>query len=193
MLIVVPGVAAAATVTYNGLEGSNGNKATVTSAGQLLTAPVQLSHYQQFRTGSTTASGGGECSTFATIPSNSAFIIQQITVDAVSVDAPSSYTGPAGTTSSANFQLFLDLPSDIGACEDYLVTSGDMTTPGNIGTPIVPGFIVPGGYTIDIATQGITGNYYVSGYLVPKADAPTSPQTPRLTAAELAQIRKHHS
>jgi hypothetical protein len=191
MLILVPGVAVAASFTYNGLEGSSGNKANVTPAGQLLTTPVLPSHYQEFRTGSLTSSGGGGCSTLATIPSNDAFIIQQVTVDANQVDTPSSYTGPAGTSSNANFQLYLDLPTDIGACADYLVTSGDMTAPGNVETPIVPGYVVPSGYAVDIATQGISGTYYVSGYLVPKADAPSGPQTPRLTAGELTQIRKH--
>ncbi len=49
-------------------------------------------------------------------------------------------------------------------------------TVGNVSVPLTPGFVVPSGYYIVIAANGMNAHVWVTGYLVPSSDAPATPQ-----------------
>jgi hypothetical protein len=177
-MLLIPTMAVAATVTYNGIEGTNGttttlNKADVSSAGQLLTTPAQPSKYEDFY-GPLDSYGTTQCKTVDTIPSGESFIAEQVEVDAFQLSSPGTYTSPAGVYSNSNFTVYADPPAYGGGCDQYFMTSGVAPggTVGNVVIPIVPGYVVPSGYYIDVYSQGLDAEVYITGYLVPSADAP---------------------
>jgi len=188
-LILVPsGVAAA--LAYNGIEGSSGHEANVSDYGQLLTTPALPSayrDYQVFVNSADGANGGTSCVKLATIPKGDAFVAQQVEVDFFGVDSPSSYSGPpAGNSSTSGFNLNADSPS-VGCGDGPTITTGDApdTTIGNVPIPLVPGYVIPSGYKIDLTGYGANAGVYVTGYLVPSADAGSTPEVGSRGAAQL--------
>ena len=191
-LILVPsGVAAA--LAYNGIEGSSGHEANVSDYGQLLTTPALPSAYRDYHAFQVDSAGGAsgeylECVTAATIPTGDAFVAQQVEVDVSAVDSPSSYSGPpAGNASNSDFAVLADSPSDGCGFGSYITSGEAPNTTGNAPIPLVPGYVIPSGYHLDVTTFGMNAAVYVTGYLVPSADAPSSPEvashgTPQLPA-----------
>jgi hypothetical protein len=185
-VLLVPTVAVAATVAYNGIEGTNGttttqNKALVTSAGQLLTTPVQPSKYEDYSvTIDTTGgqNGGEECLGAVRIPSGDSFIAEQVHVSVLQTNASSSTNSGGYTINSTGdvFELVADNPSQTD-CQGDIATLG--TPPGglvgNIDISLTPGYVFPSGYGVDAYVAGMAAFVYVTGYLVPSADAPSTP------------------
>jgi hypothetical protein len=182
-LLLVPTMAVAATVTYNGIVGANGNKANVSYAGQLLTTPALPSKYEQYLGAANSEggfNGGSECALVTTVPTADAFIVQDVEVDVAAADAPTSYSGPPnGTSSQSRFFAYADSGSQACNGSGDPVTSGDAPggTVGNVNIPMVPGYVIPGGYSLEFLVTGMSAFVWVTGYLVAKADAPSTPQT----------------
>ena len=182
-LLLVPTMAVAATITYNGVVGANGNKVNVSSAGQLLTTGALPTKYEQYLGAANSEAGqngGNECALVATVPTADAFIVQDVEVDVVAADAPTSYSGPPnGTASQSRFFAYADSGSQGCNGSGDPVTSGDAPggTVGNVNIPMVPGHAIPGGYSLEFLVTGMSAFVWVTGYLVAKADAPPTPQT----------------
>jgi len=177
-LILVPtGVAFA--LSYTGLQGSSGHKANVSVAGQLLTTEALPSAYRDYQEEEETAdgeSGGSVCTTVTTIPSGDAFIVQDVMADVYGANAPVSVSSPNGSESVSGFNVYADTANQ-GCGNGDVVTTGEAPggTVGNVNIPIAPGYVIPSGYNVDLLAIGIDAVCYVSGYLVPSADAPRSP------------------
>ena len=109
------------------------------------------------------------------------------------MDSPSSYSGPpAGYSSNSHFLLNADGTSTgCGSYAGSLITSGDApnTTMGNVPIPLVPGYVIPSGYKLDVSTSGMDATVYVTGYLVPSADAGSTPEVGSRGAAQLNRGR----
>jgi len=176
LLLVPSGVAMAAVLKYTGIEGTSTNKADVTAANQLLTTEALPTKYQDYQGFVNGTAGGSDCETVgAPIPSGDAFVIQQVEVDVTGADAPFPYSG--GAISQSDFGVFAD--SAIQACHAGLAIVAGAAPGGQVGNvaiPLVPGYVVPGGYRIDAQGLGLAGYFNVTGYLVPSADAPATPQ-----------------
>jgi len=183
-LILVPTGIAAAAVAYNGIEGTNGttttvNDARVTSAGQLTTTEAAPSAYRDYtQVGELNSAeglnGGSQCLRLTSIPTGDAFVVRQAEVDARQVDASTSVGSPTGYSSNSFFLLTADSPSN--ACGDgSLITTGETPNVGNVAIPLTPGYVLPSGFKLDAYGHGLNGFFYVTGYLVPSADAPTTP------------------
>jgi hypothetical protein len=189
-MLLVPTMAVAATVAYNGIEGTNGttttqNKALVTSAGQLLTTGVEPTKYVEYLGYGDTAdgnSGGFQCETASTIPSGKAFVAQQINVTVFEVDSPIAYSNPSGVYGGSYFIVRSDSSGNAGSCEGPSMADGEAPggTVGNVAIPLVPGYVVPSGYAIDVYTQGLSADIWINGYLVPSADAPPTPNVTKM-------------
>ncbi len=76
-MLLVPSVAVAAGLRYNGIEGTSKNKADVTGAGQLLTAPATPTNLFSPATVDLSAS----YQAVATPPTNSALVIENLDVN----------------------------------------------------------------------------------------------------------------
>jgi hypothetical protein len=189
-LLLVPTGMAAAALKYTGIEATNGttstlNKTGVTSEGQLLTTTASPMNYEDYQVSINTAdgdNGGQECGTVGSaIPAGDAFVVQQVQLDVYEADSPDTYSGGEGDSGGYNsvsgFSLYADPHSDV--CDgENLFTTGEAPdgTVGSVSIPLVPGFVVPTGYTIDAYLYGMNADVYVTGYLVPSADATASPQ-----------------
>jgi hypothetical protein len=146
-MLLVPTMAVAATVAYNGIEGTNGttttqNKALVTSAGQLLTTHVQPSKYEDYSVDVEAATGGNPCLGAARIPSGYAFIAEQVDVY-VAATYPPITTGSGGAKvieTGSTFFLIADDPTQTG-CQGAIATVGTAPdgTVGNVELPLTPG------------------------------------------------------
>jgi hypothetical protein len=204
-MLLVPTMAVAATVAYNGIEGTNGttttlNKADVTSAGQLLTteaSPRKYVDYQGTVNGAYSPSGNGcegegycDCEPVGpspSSPSGDALVIQAIYVDPTLVDQPfdEGDSGPDNTEITGTAAEFtLGLGNSSASCLQTgvpLVVSAAIPNGavGGFSIPLSPGYVVPNGYTLDGIGVGFGGTIYVTGYLVPSADAPSTPQSIR--------------
>jgi hypothetical protein len=189
-LLLVPTAAYAATL-YNGIVGSSGKKANVTAAGQLLTTEALPKTYQDYDgNGDNSAISGNPsfgCNPVGSaIPAGKAFVVQQVSFDIFEANAASLTSGV--NVSNAGVELDADPPGF--NCDSYQITSADPPDgdPGNVAIPLTPGYVVPSGYQIDMGTGGLDAYVEVTGYLVPSADAPATPQivtngTHRLRAA----------
>jgi hypothetical protein len=176
VLLVPSGVAVAKALAYSGIEGTSHNKADVTPAQQLLTTEALPSKYQDYQGFIDAVEGGTDCERVGSaIPSGDAFVAQQIEADVTGADSPVPYTG--GDVPQSDFGVFADSASDACAGGSAIV-AGDAPggQVGDVAIPLVPGFVVPSGYRIDVTGVGIGGYFNVTGYLVPSADAPSTPQ-----------------
>jgi hypothetical protein len=186
VLVLVPtGVATAAMLKYTGIEGTNGqtstiNKAQVTSAGQLLTTEAPPTSYEDYSAINVSAANGEgpTCVTVgpSQIPAGEAFVIQEIYVTAGVVNSPTTISGPPNSTESGGaVEFFVGSPGC--TADDPYITSGTATAPGGFSIPLTPGYVIPSGDTIDAYLVGMGGDINITGYLVPSADAPSTPQS----------------
>jgi hypothetical protein len=185
LLLVPTGVAVAAGLKYTGIEGTSLNKADVTPDQQLLTTEAPPTKYEEYSSqvqSADGANGGYDCvQVSGAIPAGEAFVVQQVEAYVYDADSPNTYSGgtdPSGGYANASaFEVTADGPST--TCADGpLITIGAAPdgTVGNVAIPLVPGYVVPSGYSIDTATAGMSAVISVTGYLVPSADAPPTPQ-----------------
>jgi hypothetical protein len=185
ILLIPTSVAVAAGLKYTGIEGSNGttstlNKADVTSAGQLLTTEAPPTTYEDYSAINVSAANG-EGPTCATvgpsqIPAGEAFVIQEIYVTAGVVNSPTTISGPPNSTEYGGaVEFFVGSPGC--TADDPYITSGTATAPGSFSIPLTPGYVIPSGDTIDAYLIGMGGDINITGYLVPSADAPSTPQS----------------
>lgn len=179
MLLVPSGVAAARTA-YQGIIGTSGNKADVTPAQQLLTTEASPTKYEDYEAGVASAVGRYDCTSVSgPIPAGEAFVAQQVDLDIDLADSPAGYSGGpnGGHVSESEFTLYAETPS-VGCGYGSSIMSGEAPdgNVGNVTIPFVPGVIVPSGYSIDISVFGMDAAIYVTGYVVPSADAPSTPQ-----------------
>jgi hypothetical protein len=181
LLIVPSGVAVAKALAQTGIEGTNGttttlNEAGVTSAGQLLTTQATPNNYEDYTTDLAANGSSYECLNLAVIPSGKAFIVQQVEMNVIAAD--SIHSDSEGTSTSDDWDVFADTAA-FGDCGlGSVITNGVAPggTVGNVAVPIVPGYVVPSGYALDADATGFTGVVWVTGYLVPSSDSPSTPE-----------------
>jgi hypothetical protein len=190
-LVLVPSGVAVATVAYNGIDGTNGtttttNDAHVTSAGQLLTTeatPSSFAEYSQNVEAADGQNGGTSCLLVKKIPTGKAFVIQEIQVGYIVVNSPTSDSD--GNESNAAGEVFADKTTQ--TCGDGVIVTGQVApggAPGSLVSPLAPGYAVPSGYNLDAMAIGANIYVEITGYLVPSADAATTPtNSPRMKLA----------
>jgi hypothetical protein len=160
--LVMPTAAFAAGVTWTGIEGQNKVKANVTEAGQLLTAPADVtsdfasSRYEMV---------SGSVYTFYAPPSGEAAVITSVHVSSYGLVAGQVdpyiviATGVSGSCSLSGGFDEVDPPAD-----------------GVSVLPFSPGLVVPAGSVVCAEAFEMDAVITVNGYLVPAADAPSTPQ-----------------
>jgi len=164
-LILVPSVAVAAGLTYNGIEGTSGNKANVSTAGQLLTTenlPTKSFVYSF----ETTPSEGNASNDYFTStngtppPAKTFFVITEVQVDAFNVPS----TGPGDFA-----DIFVEAP--------YGLPEIAQINPSGTGNAVIPfsnGIPVPSTANADgqmsVTLQGISVNVIATGYFAPCSD-----------------------
>jgi len=180
-ILLVPTMAVAATIAYNGIEGTNGttttqNKAFVTSAGQLLTTEVQPSKYEEYGIEIDAAGNQGKCLGAVRVPTGDAFIADQVNAYVYTTDVPTTGTVNSYSTISVSgaFSLIADNPSQT-ECQGDVATDAGANSVGNLEVPLTPGYVFPSGYGVDIHMVSMDAVVFISGYLVPSADAPSTP------------------
>jgi len=159
-ILLVPTMAVAATVAYNGIEGTNGttttqNKAQVTSAGQLLTNEAEPSAYVN-------VFGRADCTTgIFTIPSGKALIIT----------GANFYIGEA--TAGTPAELDLDSGPASAPCTSLLTSANRSDQVESQNQVFQPGIAVPAGDVLGLDEFGASGSVSVYGYLVPSDVVPS--------------------
>jgi hypothetical protein len=174
-LLLVPTVAVASALTYNGIEGTNGvtttqNKASVTNGGQLLTTEANQSRTFQCSFNGITGAPSGTAQFSASacdvasgaVPDKEIPVITTLQIDTYSDPSPGSgdyfiaYTNnPDGTASSPRH------------------TEVAYVNPPSVGTtvipfsPGVPTASVDSGFQLFTYVAGISVNLIVTGYYVP--------------------------
>ena len=175
-LILVPSGVAAATIAYNGIKGSSGHEANVSDAGQLLTTEALPANLRNYWVYVAPTEGNLACVKVATIPAGKAFVVQKVQVD---VAAASPTTTVDGYTTSTSF-VGLKANKVSAGCSQLgpEITTADAPAGGvgNVSIPITPGYVVPSGYEVDATADSMQTYVYVTGYLVPSADASASPE-----------------
>jgi hypothetical protein len=178
LIVLIPSGVAMAVVGSNA-PGSNTHHANATAS---VATKSQLADYRHYFTGLTdeanpTTGGGIECTPVATVPTGDAFVIEQVEVDIYTV----TQGGPTVPMSSTSyFQAYADTPAQtqgLTCDQGDLITSGEAPggTVGNVTVPIVPGYVIPSGDVFDVLNYGMSAYIYVSGYLVPSSEAPSTP------------------
>jgi hypothetical protein len=196
-VVLVPSVAVAAGLKFTGIEGVSKNQADVTPANQLLTTEASPTKFVQYIGIVEAAYGGSGCSSLATIPAGDSFVIQQVQADVSQADQPQyfSYTNYLNQTAydqTSDSSFSIDYG---GACPDptnYIITGeAPAGGVGNVTTPLQPGFVLPSGTNLSATAVGMSATLFVSGYLVPSADAPSI--TPRVVKhADAGRLPAHH-
>jgi hypothetical protein len=176
-LVLVPSVAVAA-VSYTGIEGTSGDKANVTPAGQLLTTEAKPISYQTYISGASRSTNSSECfSTTPALPSGDAYVIRDVSV-AFGYSEPQSLDGSNQNESGGAVALYAANYNLCGSGKGSLTELGDVIAPGgNAGTfdlPFAPGNVVPNGWQVYGEVSSAAANLVVNGYLVPSSDAPST-------------------
>jgi hypothetical protein len=156
-LILAPAAAVAASVGVTSLIGAGGNRAVVTGAGQLTTAPAAASLYRSFTDANLNSGGAGGCQTLYTAPRGWTFVLTQITVDAWADPSPGAFNGTA---------IYM------GSGCSRLIADWNPPTIGSFVFPFSPGIVVPQGHSIAAyVTGGVKAEAFGEGYLIPVKDA----------------------
>lgn len=154
-LILVPTGIAAASVAYNGIEGTNGTTATVndahvTSAGQLTVTEAAPKSYKIYGGG---VSPGAECVAVSPVlPTGFAFDAQNISV--AILDSSAQTTSGSTNEFGGDVRLEAATPkeSPCGIEKSFGYFFGTAVAPGgntgNVELPQSPGVVVPNGYQI---------------------------------------------
>jgi len=161
-VLLVPTMAVAATVAYNGIEGTNGttttqNKAEVTSAGQLLANEANPSSFVTVLNSANCSAGG-----IYKIPSGKALII----TGANFYNSASS----AGTDT----ELDLEAGPSSSPCGVLLAASTTIEQDSTDNQVFQPGIAVPAGDAIGMASFNNLGTAEFYGYLVPAGAVPSA-------------------
>jgi hypothetical protein len=159
LLIVPSGVAVAAALKYSGIEGTSGNKADVTPAGQLQEAEAAPNALFQNSYSPVTSS---EYVDVATPLASSALVVTTIHVDTFINPSPGD---------DQNIVLFVETGT---SCSGSRVGSYlEFLNPGGIGEtdiPMAPGLGIPQGDGLCAEAAGsVVAEVSVSGYTVPSA------------------------
>jgi hypothetical protein len=156
-LILAPAAAVAASVGVTSLIGADGTKAVVTGAGQLTTAPADLSRFRSF-TNANLAAGG--CRTLYTAPHGWTFVLTQITIDAWADPTPGAFNGTA---------IYM------GSGCNRLIADWNPPSIGSFVFPFSPGLVIPAGHSIAAYVNGgVKAEAFGYGYLVPVRSARTA-------------------
>jgi hypothetical protein len=174
-MLLVPTAAVAATLAYNGIEGTNGtsttqNKALVTSAGQLLTNEANPSSYVRIFHGPDCSAGG-----IYKIPSGKALII----TGADFYDAEAT----TGTPS----ELDLEEGPSSAPCTTLLAAGSSSDESASQNQVFQPGIAVPAGDVLGLNEYYSRGSAEFYGYLVPSNDVPGVP------ASDVRNVSANHS
>jgi hypothetical protein len=155
---------AKAALKFTGIEGTSGNEADVTSAGQLQVAPANPASL--FQNQYTVNSGDDTLSTVAQPPTGDALVVEDVHM-AVEVlsngDVPMYLAVRTGATCSTGSVVpGLNQPL-------YAFALGDMDD------PLSPGVVVPSGDALCLQVYGTKNDVVVaattSGYTIPAGDA----------------------
>ncbi len=149
--IVMPTAAVASVLTFTGIKGTSGNKADVSTAGQLLSAPATPANYfANFDQGVTSSTAVP----IATPPAGDGLVVTSVNISAYAVTTPgSSYlnitVGPSGCSGAllGTFQHGV-YPSSIGATE----------------LTFNPGIVIPSGDVLCAADYGVAAYVNSVGY-----------------------------
>jgi hypothetical protein len=165
MMLVPSGVAVAAALKYTGIEGTSGNKADVTPAGELQVAAASPSAFFQ------NAFVGVSSSAIENVgapPASLALVVTTIHIDTFVDPSPGSgqnilFLISTGTSCSG---------SEVGSYIEYL-------NPGGIGEtdiPMAPGLGIPEGDSLCAEAGGsVVAEVSVSGFTVPAAAVSSGP------------------
>ncbi len=120
---------------------------------------------------------GQQCKSAARIPPGKAFVAQQVNVAVFATQAPIAQYS-YNLYSTGEFQLSASKRSANLCSGKTTIASGEAPdgSVGNVAIPLVPGYVVPGGYSIGVFTVGMGATVRITGYLVRAADAPTTPK-----------------
>jgi hypothetical protein len=146
-----------------GIEGTSGNEADVSGAGQLLTTEAPPSSF--FQGGTVNSFDGPTPNVLAQPTGNHALIISTIHYDV------SDWLGPSGPPGVHVWIQPGPTCNENGISWDHWVTP---PTVGETDVPFSPGLVVAKGDSLCIVAVDLSALVSVSGYLVPSADAPTS-------------------
>jgi hypothetical protein len=198
-LAIVPTAAyGAAALKFTGIEGTSGNEADVTAAHQLLTTPASPSQFVSYETFLASAQGATGCDTIGTVPAGDSLIIQNVQADVQQADEPQyiSYLDSSDQTAYSQFSSsYFELNYASSFCPVFptAIVTGEAPAGGvgNVTVPLQPGFVVPSGTDLMATGGGMDAWIYVTGYLVPSADAPViTPQVKSLGHA--SRLPAHH-
>jgi hypothetical protein len=157
--ILVPSAAVATGLVYNGIKGPSGNKADVTTASQLLTAPATPSSY--FANADTNVSSPSFVAV-ATAPAGDGLVVTSVNLSAYSVTSPGS--------SYINF--------DVGSSNCALAGSSSFqhgVYPGSVGASEItfnPGLVIPSGDELCAESSGVGAYVEAVGYTGTSAQIP---------------------
>ena len=165
VLILVPSGVAIATVAHQ------------TSVTDAPLPAAMLKNYTEYGIEVFPNPPGGQCKSAARIPPGKAFVAQQVDVAVFATQAPIAQNG-YNLDSSGEFQLSASKRSANLCSGKTTMASGEAPdgTVGNVAIPLVPGYVVPSGYSIGVYTIGMGATVWITGYLVRSADAPTTPR-----------------
>jgi hypothetical protein len=162
-VLFVPGLAAAKTsvLKFVGVQGTSGNQADVSRAGQVLTSPADANSY--FDSGTYAECGGCIPHALYSPPSGQAGILTSLHVDAFNITLPGDYAYiQIGNSTCSTFIANVDVVSP---------TYSGMTI-----VPYSPGLVIPAGDSLCISANALTAQVSAMGYTVPQSDAPSTPQ-----------------
>ena len=169
-LLVIPTTAyAAAALKFTGIEGTSANKADVAPTGQVLTAPAYPSQLATYSAG---VDSGFECEPVTPVLTSQAFVLRDLFNDF-------SYTPPQSTYST--YVTFEVNPASNTNCTfepsgflQNVNPANDET--GTVDYPFPAGYVIPPGYRLYMeGWNNVTDQVTANGYLIPAADAPSTP------------------
>jgi hypothetical protein len=178
VLLIPTTVGAVAAITYNGIEGSNGNQAQVTGGGQLLTTealPANLLGGSSNDVASFIIPSGGFQNLFEA-PTAKAVVMETLTLDV--------FDWQTSASDSTNYQLFVSTPSgcvDDDQVGNWLVTVSP-TGYGDTQLSLSPGVAIPAGDSLCVGGGAVSGFFETSltatGYLAPSGSVSNGPLQP---------------
>jgi hypothetical protein len=156
--VIAPSAAIATSAGLTQLEGSGGQRAAVTNAGQLTTTEAAPSSYED-RLDSADAPSTTACENLPAFSSSAGFVVKELTIDAYDVSGPSDGTAVA---------VFLGT----GCALKNGVLQINPTSNGDTVIPLSTGLVVPkkGAISFEVFHMGALVTAY--GYTVPSKDAP---------------------
>jgi hypothetical protein len=149
--LVIPSAAVASGLIYNGIKGPSGNKADVTTASQLLTAPASPANYYAGADVNLVATNGADV---ASPPAGDGLVVTSINLSVYSVSSPGS--------SNANFFVG---PS---GCASFVGPFQHGVYPNGIGSSEItfnPGIVIPNGDVLCGAESGVGAYAEATGYV----------------------------